>query len=43
MARKKRLSEDTYVVVDIKNKKIVSLEVTSEEVHDGKMLKKEGG
>jgi transposase len=29
-----------HVAVDIKNKKIVSLEVTSEEVHDGKMLKK---
>jgi hypothetical protein len=33
MARKKRLSEDTCVAVDIKKKKIVSLEVTSEEVH----------
>ena len=40
MARKKRLSENTYVAVDIKKKKIVSLEVTSEEVHDSKMLKK---
>jgi hypothetical protein len=40
MARKKRLSEDTCVAVDIKKKKIVSLEVTSEEVHDSKMLKK---
>ena len=29
-----------HVAVDIKNKKIVSLEVTSEEVHDGKMLKR---
>jgi hypothetical protein len=29
-----------HVAVDIKNKKITSLEVTSEEVHDGKMLKK---
>ena len=28
-----------HVAVDIKNKKIISLEVTSEEVHDGKMLK----
>jgi hypothetical protein len=28
-----------HVAVDIKNKKIVSLEVTSEEVHDDKMLK----
>ncbi len=29
-----------YVAVDIKTKKIISLEVTSEEVHDGKALKK---
>jgi hypothetical protein len=29
-----------HVAVDIKNKKIISLEVTSEEVHDGKVLKK---
>jgi hypothetical protein len=29
-----------HVAVNIKNKKIISLEVTSEEVHDGKMLKK---
>jgi hypothetical protein len=29
-----------HVAVDIKNKKIISLEVTSEEIHDGKMLKK---
>lgn len=29
-----------HVAVDIKNKKIISLEVTSEEVHDGRMLKK---
>ena len=29
-----------HVAVDIKKKKIVSLEVTSEEVHDNKMLKK---
>jgi Transposase DDE domain len=28
-----------HVAVDIKKKKIVSLEVTSEEVHDSKMLK----
>jgi len=28
------------VAVDIKKKKIISLEVTSEEVHDNKMLKK---
>jgi transposase len=29
-----------HVAVNIKNKKIISLEVTSEEVHDGKMLMK---
>jgi hypothetical protein len=29
-----------HVAVDIKKKKIISLEVTSEEVHDNKMLKK---
>jgi Transposase DDE domain len=29
-----------HVAVDIKNKKIISLKVTSEEVHDGKMLNK---
>jgi hypothetical protein len=29
-----------HVAVDIKKKKILSLEVTSEEVHDGKMLKR---
>jgi hypothetical protein len=29
-----------HVAVNIKNKKIISLEVTSEEVHDGKMLRK---
>ena len=29
-----------HVAVDIKNKKIISLEVTSEEVHDGKVLNK---
>jgi hypothetical protein len=28
------------VAVDTKKKKIVSLDVTSEEVHDGRMLKK---
>jgi len=36
----KRISEDTYVAVDINKKKIVSLEVTSEEAHDGSRLKK---
>lgn len=29
-----------HVAVDIKKKRILSLEVTSEEIHDGKMLKK---
>ena len=29
-----------HIAVDIKKKRILSLEVTSEEVHDGKMLKK---
>src|SRR5919112_4362997 len=29
-----------HVAVDIKKKRILSLEITSEEVHDGKMLKK---
>lgn len=29
-----------HVAVDIKKKRILSLEVTSEEVHDGKMLSK---
>jgi len=29
-----------HVAVDIKNKKIISLEVTSEELHDGEMLNK---
>ena len=29
-----------HVGVDIKNKKIISLEVTSEEVNDGKVLEK---
>jgi hypothetical protein len=40
MACKNKLSKDTCVAVDVKKKKIVSLEVTSEEVHDSKMLKK---
>ena len=31
---------DTHVAVDIKKKRILSLEVTSEEIHDGKILKK---
>ena len=29
-----------HVVIDIKKKRILSLEVTSEEVHDGRILKK---
>ena len=29
-----------HLAVDIKKKRILSLEVTNEEVHDGKMLKK---
>jgi hypothetical protein len=33
MACKERLSKDTRIAVDIKKKKIVSLKVTSEEVH----------
>lgn len=41
MEYKKRIPQDTYVAVDVKKKKkIVSLEVTTEEVHDGMMLKK---
>ena len=40
---RKGYHENTFVSVDIKKKRILSLEVTSEEVHDGKMLKKEGG
>jgi hypothetical protein len=40
MACQKRLPEDTHVAVDIKKKKVVSLEVTSEEVHDSKVMKK---
>jgi hypothetical protein len=33
MECKKRLSENTYVAVDIRKKKIVSLDVTSEEAY----------
>jgi hypothetical protein len=29
-----------HIAVDIKKQRILTLEVTSEEVHDGKMLKK---
>ena len=38
MEHKERLSEDTCCF-DIKKKKIVSLEVTTEEVHDGSKLR----
>jgi hypothetical protein len=40
MECKKRLLKDTYVAVDIKRKKILSLQVTSEQVHDSNRLKK---
>jgi hypothetical protein len=40
MACTQRLLEDTYVAVDIRKKKVLSLQVTSEEVHDSKVLKK---
>ena len=33
-----RLSKDTCCCVDIKRKRIISLHVTSEQVHDGKVL-----
>src|SRR5512134_1195474 len=33
-----RLSKDTCCCVDIKRKRILSLHVTSEQVHDGKVL-----
>ena len=35
---KERLSKDTCGCVDIKRKRILSLHVTSEQVHDGKVL-----
>ena len=38
MECKKRLCK-IHVAIDIKKKKIVSLEVTSEEIHDGSRLK----
>ena len=39
--QKRRLSKNTYVVVNIKNKEILfALEVTDEKVHDSVMLKK---
>ncbi len=40
MECKKRLSKDIHVAVDIKRKRILSLQVTSEQVHDGKVLPK---
>jgi hypothetical protein len=40
MEYKKRIPQDTRSSRDAKKKKIVSLEVTTEEVHDGMMLKK---
>jgi hypothetical protein len=44
IAWENRLSKDTYVAVDVKKKKIVLLEVTSEEeVHGSKILNKENG
>jgi hypothetical protein len=38
MESKKRLSQNTYIAVDIKKKRILSLHVISEQVHDGKVL-----
>jgi hypothetical protein len=38
---KERISQNTYVAVNIKTKEILALEVTDEKVHhDSKMLKK---
>jgi DDE family transposase len=37
---KERLSKDTCCCIDIKRKRILSLHVTSEQVHDGKVLPK---
>jgi len=36
--KEERLSQNTYVVVDIKTKEILALEVTDEKVHDSKVL-----
>ena len=38
--KRERLSKDTCCCIDIKRKRILSLQVTSEEVHDGKVLPK---
>lgn len=38
MECKKRISKDTCVAVDIKKKRILSLQVTSEQVHDSQVL-----
>ena len=40
MECQERLSKDTCCCVDIKRKRILSLHVTSEQVHDGKVLSK---
>jgi hypothetical protein len=40
MESKKRLSQNTHSSCDIKKKRILSLDVTSEQVHDGKVLSK---
>ncbi len=37
--KQERLSKDTCVVVNIKTKEIIALEVTDEKVHDGKVMK----
>ena len=38
--KRERLSKDTCCCIDIKRKRILSLQVTSEQVHDGKVLPK---
>ena len=40
MECQERLSKDTCCCIDIKRKRILSLQVTSEQVHDGKVLPK---
>ena len=40
MECQERLSKDTCCRIDIKRKRILSLQVTSEQVHDGKVLPK---
>ena len=37
-SKKKRLSQNTHIAVDIKRKRILSLDVTSEQVHDSQVL-----